>query len=152
MGLNAEYFQIRTGYGPLHLHINYDDRGPFQLFTNIPPLGTEIAGLTSLVGILISKYLTEGGDPLRLLKHLNSIKGDKPIGLGPNKVDSIPHAIAIALRAHLKKTGWLEGAVLDEAPAAAPAEHCPKCFSRNVAHESGCSGVTCHDCGHSECS
>lgn len=153
LGLDAEYYQIRTGYGPLHIHINYDEQGPFQLFTNIPPLGTEIAGLTSLVGILISKYLGEGGDPLKLLKHLNSVKGDKPVGLGPNRVDSIPHGLAIALRAHLKKTGWLDGSVpVEEAPAAAPSEHCPKCFSRNVAHESGCSGVTCHDCGHSECS
>lgn len=153
LGLDAEYYQIRTGYGPLHVHINYDEKGPFQLFTNIPPLGTEIAGLTSLVGILISKYLGEGGDPLRLLKHLNSVKGDRPIGLGPNRVDSIPHALAIALRAHLKKTGWIEGgAPVEPAAEAAPSEHCPKCFSRNVSHESGCSGVTCHDCGHSECS
>ncbi len=157
LGLDAEYYQIRTGYGPLHVHINYDEKGPFQLFTNIPPLGTEIAGLTSLVGILISKYLAEGGDPLRLLKHLNSVKGDKPVGLGPNRVDSIPHALAIALRAHLKKTGWIDEKtkpdLLGTAPAElAPAEHCPKCFSRNVSHESGCSGVTCHDCGHSECS
>jgi len=153
LGLDAEYYQIRTGYGPLHIHINYDEKGPFQLFTNIPPLGTEIAGLTSLVGILISKYLSEGGDPLRLLKHLNSVKGDRPIGLGPNRVDSIPHALAIALRAHLKKTGWIEGGGVEESlPDAKPAEHCPKCFSRAVSHESGCSGVTCHDCGHSECS
>jgi len=153
LGLDAEYYQIRTGYGPLHVHINYDEKGPFQLFTNIPPLGTEIAGLTSLVGILISKYLAEGGDPLRLLKHLNSVKGDRPIGLGPNRVDSIPHALAIALRAHLKKTGWVDGEPSEESfPPSAQAEHCPKCFSRNVAHESGCSGVTCHDCGHSECS
>ena len=152
-GLDAEYYQIRTSYGPLHVHVNYDEQGPFQLFANIPPLGTEIAGLTSLVGILISKYLSEGGDPLRLLKHLNSVKGDRPLGLGPSRVDSIPHAIAIALRAHLKKTGWLEGAEAEKAfPATAPAEHCPKCFSRNVSHESGCSGPTCHDCGHSACS
>jgi ribonucleoside-diphosphate reductase alpha chain len=153
LGLDAEYYQIRTGYGPLHVHINYDEKGPFQLFTNIPPLGTEIAGLTSLVGILISKYLAEGGDPLRLLKHLNSVKGDRPIGLGPNRVDSIPHALAIALRAHLKKTGWIDGgSPVEPSAETATAEHCPKCFSRNVSHESGCSGVTCHDCGHSECS
>jgi hypothetical protein len=68
-------------------------------------------------------------------------------------VDSIPHAISIALRAHLEKTGWLDG----KAEAAAPAhevraDHCPKCFSRNVSFESGCSGPTCHDCGHSACS
>ena len=152
-GLSSEYFQIRTGYGPLHIHVNYDERGPFQVFTNIPPLGTEISGLTSLVGILISKYLSEGGDPLKLLKHLNSVKGDKPIGLGPSRVDSIPHAIALALRAHLKKTGWLDSASPEAAAGAEPkADHCPKCFSRNVAFESGCSGPTCHDCGHSACS
>jgi ribonucleoside-diphosphate reductase alpha chain len=153
-GLSSEYFQIRTGYGPLHIHVNYDEKGPFQLFTNIPPLGTEISGLTSLVGILISKYLSEGGDPLRLLKHLNSIKGDRPIGLGPSRVDSIPHAISIALRAHLKKTGRLDDkkAAAEAASTEPKADHCPKCFSRNVAFESGCSGPTCHDCGHSACS
>ena len=156
-GLSSEYYQMRTGYGPLHIHLNYDEKGPFQVFTNIPPLGTEISGLTSLVGILISKYLAEGGDPLKLLKHLNSVKGDRPIGLGPSRVDSIPHAIAIALRAHLKKTGWLgaesekEIETAEAAPTAA-CEHCPKCFSRNVSFESGCSGPTCHDCGHSTCS
>jgi ribonucleoside-diphosphate reductase alpha chain len=152
-GLSSEYFQIRTGYGPLHIHVNYDEKGPFQLFANIPPLGTEISGLTSLVGILISKYLSEGGNPLRLLKHLNSVKGDRPIGLGPSRVDSIPHAISIALRAHLKKTGWLDGkAEAAELSAEPQADHCPKCFSRNVSFESGCSGPTCHDCGHSSCS
>jgi len=156
-GLASEYFQIRTGYGPLHIHVNYDERGPIQVFTNIPPLGTEISGLTSLVGILISKYLGEGGDPMNLLKHLNSVKGDRPIGLGPSRVDSIPHAIAIALRAHLKKTGWMPE---DNGAAKPPqsltpmpvAEHCPKCYSSNVSFESGCSGPTCHDCGFSKCS
>jgi ribonucleoside-diphosphate reductase alpha chain len=156
-GLASEYFQIRTGYGPLHIHVNYDERGPLQMFTNIPPLGTEISGLTSLVGILISKYLSEGGDPLKLLKHLNSVKGDRPIGLGPSRIDSIPHAIAIGLRAHLQKTGWIS----DEASSSAAkepmsvlprAEHCPKCYSANVSFDSGCSGPTCHDCGHSACS
>jgi ribonucleoside-diphosphate reductase alpha chain len=153
-GLSSEYYQIRTGYGPLHIHVNYDEKGPFQVFTNIPPMGTEISGLTSLVGILLSKYLGEGGDPLKLLKHLNSVKGDRPIGLGPSRVDSIPHAIAIALRAHLKKTGWLDdkAAAESETPAAPKEEHCPKCFSRNVSFESGCTGPTCHDCGHSACS
>jgi ribonucleoside-diphosphate reductase alpha chain len=154
-GLSSEYFQIRTGYGPLHIHVNYDEKGPFQVFTNIPPLGTEISGLTSLVGILISKYLSEGGDPLKLLKHLNSIKGDRPVGLGPSRVDSIPHAISIALRAHLKKTGWLDEKAVQASvppPAEVQSDHCPKCFSRNVSFQSGCSGPTCHDCGHSTCS
>ena len=156
-GVSSEYYQIKTGYGPLHIHINYDERGPYQIFSNIPPLGTEISALTSLVGILLSKYLAEGGDPIRIFKHLNSVKGDRPMGLGDNRVNSIAHAISIALRQHLKKTGWLTGdneaekAKL-EVVALPKAEYCPKCYSSNIAHESGCSGPTCHDCGYSECS
>jgi ribonucleoside-diphosphate reductase alpha chain len=155
-GVSSEYYQIKTGYGPLHLHINYDERGPYQVFSNIPPLGTEISALTSLVGILLSKYLAEGGDPVKILKHLNSVKGDKPVGFGDNRVNSIAHAIALALRQHLKKTGWLESEETQKAAAELlpipKAEFCPKCYSSNVAHESGCSGPSCKDCGYSECS
>ncbi len=157
-GVSSEYYQIKTGYGPLHVHINYDERGPYQVFTNIPPLGTEISALTSLVGIILSKYLAEGGDPLRILKHLNSVKGDKPIGFGDGRVNSIAHAISLALRQHLKKTGWLtegengEAKNVVETAALPKSDYCPKCYSSNVAYESGCSGPTCHDCGFSECS
>ena len=154
-GVSSEYYQMRTGYGPLHIHINYDERGPYQMFTNIPPLGTEISGLTSLVGILLSKYFAEGGDPIRVLKHLNCVKGDRPSGFGENRVDSIPHAIAIALRQHLKKTGWLEegsGSAKREAAPLPLSSYCPKCYSSNVSFESGCPGPVCHDCGFSECS
>ncbi|MBI4057593.1 MAG: adenosylcobalamin-dependent ribonucleoside-diphosphate reductase [Elusimicrobia bacterium] len=157
-GVSSEYFQIKTGYGPLHIHINYDEHGPYQIFTNIPPLGTEISGLTSLIGILISKYLEAGGEPIRLLKHLNSVKGDRPLGFGENRVNSIAHAISLALRYHLKKTGWITDGT--EAASKEKLElwemtrslYCPKCYSSNVAYESGCTGPTCHDCGHSECS
>ena len=163
-GVSSSYYMVKTGYGPLHIHINYDERGPYQVFANIPPLGTEISALTSVVGILLSKYLAEGGDPLRVLKHLNSVKGDRAIGLGGSRVHSIAHGISLALRQHLKKTGWIEengdpksstlAAVTGSSAAAAPeaSEHCPKCYSSAVSREAGCSGPTCHDCGYSECS
>ena len=109
---------------------------------------------------MLSKYLAEGGDPLRIFKHLNAVKGDKAIGFGENRVNSIAHAIALALRQHLKKTGWLTEGEADgpktknkiEFLALPKSEYCPKCYSSNVAYESGCSGPTCHDCGFSECS
>jgi ribonucleoside-diphosphate reductase alpha chain len=157
-GVKSEYYLIKTGYGPLHIHINYDERGPYQVFTNIPPLGTEISGLTSVLGILLSKYLAEGGDPIRILKHLNAVKGDRPFGFGENRVDSIPHAVSVALRRHLKRTGWLSENEaenkkrVDAILELAKSQHCPKCYSSNVAHESGCSGPSCKDCGYSECS
>ncbi|MBI4669385.1 MAG: adenosylcobalamin-dependent ribonucleoside-diphosphate reductase [Elusimicrobia bacterium] len=175
-GVSSEYFVVKTGYGTLHIHINYDDDGPFQVFLNLPPLGTEISGLTSILGILLSKYLEAGGDPVRILKHLNSVKGDRPFGMGDNRIDSIPHAVAVAFKAHLKKTGklsdpgatsgkFLQAAVSPrEVPAGgdsieslelwevAKAIYCPKCFSPSVSYESGCKGPTCHECGYSDCS
>jgi len=157
-GVSSEYFQIKTGYGPLHIHINYNEHGPYQVFTNIPPLGTEISGLTALIGILLSKYLTEGGDPVKVLKHLNSVKGDRPMGLGENRINSIAHGIAVALRSHLKRTGMLtseqdvNGQEKLELWEVTRTQYCPKCYSSNVSYESGCSGPTCHDCGYSECS
>ncbi|MDR0291579.1 MAG: adenosylcobalamin-dependent ribonucleoside-diphosphate reductase [Elusimicrobium sp.] len=157
-GVSSQYYEIQTGYGALHIHINYDDAGPYQVFTSIAPLGTEISGLTSLVGILLSKYLQAGGDPVGVLKHLNSVKGDRPVGFGANHIDSIAHGISVALKSHLKGT---QKNKVDEAEGngqkldlwdANKASYCPKCFSSNISFESGCSGPTCHDCGYSKCS
>lgn len=170
-GEMSTYYEIDTGYGPLHMHINYDKDGPTKMFTNISPVGTEISGLTAAIGILLSKYLEYGGDPSKVIKHLNSIKGDRPVGFGPKRVDSIPHAISKALRDHLIKTGKFmdsNGQTILEANSSVQATlakkeekddrnlhnslYCPKCFSSNVTMLSGCSGPTCYDCGHSECS
>jgi ribonucleoside-diphosphate reductase alpha chain len=160
--MSSEYYEIRTGHGGLHVHIDYDETGPYRLFTSLSPLGTDISGLTSVVGIMISKYLETGGDPKRILKHLNSVKGDRPFGFGAQRVDSIPHAIAIALRTHSAKAREDGGAARDgrfrrakgglELWDRSSALYCPDCFSANVAQQSGCTGVTCFDCGHSECS
>jgi ribonucleoside-diphosphate reductase alpha chain len=170
LGERSMYYNIQTGYGALHVHINYDDVGPTRVFANISPAGTEISGLTSAIAILLSKYLEQGGDPVRVLKHLNSVKGDKPYGFGPKRVDSIPHAISKALRDHLVKTGFiadengqatLEQVVpatvipvpfADEKPTKVTQNYCSKCFSNNVAMIAGCSEPTCYDCGHSKCS
>ncbi|QQG38977.1 MAG: adenosylcobalamin-dependent ribonucleoside-diphosphate reductase [Candidatus Woesearchaeota archaeon] len=163
----ADYFKVETGYGPLQMHINYDDIGPTRVFVNLSPIGTEISGLASAIGILLSKYFKLGGNPVKILKHLNSIKGDKPHGFGPNRVDSIPNGISKALRNHLIKTGKIPDVsgqvtlnkmtkelkkVYEEKAATAPiGVYCPKCHSNNVRIEGNCPGPTCFDCGYSEC-
>jgi ribonucleoside-diphosphate reductase alpha chain len=172
-GESSSYYEVDTGYGPLHVHVNYDEIGPTRLFANISPIGTEISGLTTALGIMISKYFEIGGDPKGLLKHLNSIKGDRPFGLGQKRVDSIPHAISKILRDHLVKTGQLQdltgqtilvqkdtsghssttttAPVLKTEKRTEGSLYCPKCFSPNVEVLAGCSKPTCFDCGYSEC-
>jgi ribonucleoside-diphosphate reductase alpha chain len=160
----SNYYKIMTGQGALHIHINYDEEGPTRLFANITPTGTEISGLTTALGILTSKYFELGGEPGDLLKHFNSIKGDRPFGLGPNRVDSIPHALSRALRDHLIKTGKLkrtngqttiETSLISEKFSQISLNkvlYCPQCFSPNVAVTDGCAEPTCFDCGYSKCS
>jgi ribonucleoside-diphosphate reductase alpha chain len=172
-GVQSEYYEIKTGHGPLHVHIDYDAEGPYRVFASLGTVGTELAGLTSIVGVLVSKFLEQGGDPLKLLKHLQAVKGDRPVGFGEHKVNSIPHGVAVALRNHLKKHGHLDDndeaddAAVQPRPQPSPvddpallelwnlsqvADQCPNCYSTNVTFGAGCSGPMCRDCGHSECS
>lgn len=119
--------------------------------------------MATSIAIILSKYFELGGDPIRILKHLNSIKSEKPYGFGVNRVDSVPHAFSIAIRRHLIKTGKLKPlengngltkGKIEIKPIQNNGEilHCPKCFSSNVGMTSGCSEPTCFDCGYSKCS
>lgn len=159
----SEYYPIQTGQGPIHIHINYNDEGPTRVFANLTPSGTEIAGLTTAIAILLSKYFQLGGDPVRILKHLNSVKSEKPYGFGKNRIDSVSHAISVALRRHLIKTGrikTLDSIKIDKEQQKLIGDistngniiYCPQCFSSNVGMISGCSEPTCFDCGYSKCS
>lgn len=159
---SADYYRIETGQGPLHIHINYDETGPTKIFAGLSPIGTEVSGLTGALAIALSKYLGMGGDAIKILKHLNSIKSEKPYGFGKKRVDSIPHAFSIALRNHLIKTGKIKMIDLgldsnhltnkEANPEFDKNLHCPKCYSSNVGMVSGCSEPTCFDCGYSKCS
>lgn len=116
---------------------------------------------------MLSKYLELGGDPVRILKHLNSIKSEKPYGFGKNRIDSVAHAFSVALRKHLIKTeklkpieNGLNSSEKEDKKKVIPMPefkvdevlHCPKCFSSNVGMISGCSSPMCFDCGDTKCS
>ncbi len=108
--LVAHKYSIDTGYGPVHMTFVDDEHGLYQSFFNLSPIGTEISGMTAMLGIMLSKFCQQGGDPENLIHHLTTVKGDRPIGFAANKVNSIPHAIAIALKDHLQRTGHLKNA------------------------------------------
>ena len=68
----------------------------------------------------------------------------------------------VYLREHLKRTGWIDAKsteqtkqvdeMLEFTKKFQQVTHCPKCYSANVAFESGCSEPSCKDCGYSKCS
>ena len=98
------YYKFDTGYGqPIHIHITKNNGKVTKVFTHTTPYGTEISGLTNLMGLLITKYLEVGGDINKIKKYLNSVKTDHPFGFGDKRIESIPHAVCLALNRCLEK-------------------------------------------------
>ncbi|MBW3019042.1 adenosylcobalamin-dependent ribonucleoside-diphosphate reductase [Candidatus Woesearchaeota archaeon] len=160
-GVSSIYYKFETGYGPVHVHIDHAEGQILRIFTNTTPTGTEISGLTTALGIMISKFIENGGDANEVRKHLNSIKSDRSYGFGPKRIESIPHAVSVALSKFLSQAEGLQGQQLLSTMIKEDKKidddqhkpgHCPKCYSPNIAFLSGCSGPTCYDCGFSECS
>jgi ribonucleoside-diphosphate reductase alpha chain len=145
-GKSSKYYELRTGSGPLHVHVDHNGEDPYRVFVNMPPIGTEISGMASILGVVVSKYLELGGDLKHLIKHFQSVTGDRPVGFGPNRIQSIPHALSIIFKDFIKTA---KGAPVDVV-AFEEKQSCPECFSSNFKKQEGCN--LCHDCGFSSCS
>lgn len=146
-GQSSSYYELRTGSGPLHVHIDHHDNNPYRVFVNMPPIGTEISGMAAILGVVVSKYLELGGDLKYLIKHFQSVTGDRPTGLGPNRILSVPHALSTVFKDFLKLTKGKEVVV---APVAPESLSCPECYSHEFKKQEGCS--LCYSCGFSTCS
>ncbi len=176
-------YSIRTGEGKLHITITGDERGyPTGVFNNLGPIGTSQSSAAALEGLRLTRYLEEVPEPdlLRTLRDFGNIKSDRPLGYGPNRVDSLQHGFSIVWRYHLLKKGVIvpngesglkqitfknidNDADLSELEEAA-ANHskreeqqvsggiCKECGSSNTRPpEGGCKEPTCLDCGDSKC-
>ncbi len=102
---SSKYYKIETPEGILHVHINYNesDKKITDIFLRIPPLGTALSSFAAILGVVISKYIQQGGDPEKLIKHFNSVKSNKKIIIDENtSVESIPQAIGLCLMDYYK--------------------------------------------------
>ena len=106
------------------------------------------------------------GVPVSAVKdQLRGVSSDRAVGVGPNKVLSLPDAIGQAIERYLaEKEGVQEnlplGASVDAGGAQAQLSlgggahtnffgSCPECGAGQLSFEEGC--VKCHICGYSEC-
>jgi hypothetical protein len=116
--LKSQYYHIPTTLGSLHIHVDYDETGPKKVFTQMPPVGSDWSNVTSLIGILITKYIEATGDTVSIIRHLSSIKGTRIGYIDDMAIESIPQAIGIVLRRHMEHH---HPKLITEAPAAAEA-------------------------------
>lgn len=168
-------YKIETPMGHAFITVNQDEGGnPFEVFIAIGKAGSEVAAMAEALGRLISTTLRFGNHttPLErakdLIDQLQGIGGGSSVGFGPNKVRSLPDAIAKAISMHfgllnnhaadsVKEENEPKDAVKPEPmqltlganQVARKKDLCPSCGNATLVYEEGCK--KCHGCGYSEC-
>jgi len=111
--------RIETPLGTMFLNITEDEKGqPFEVFINLGKAGGAAMADAEAMGRLISLALRSGIPIREVHRQLRGIASDKAIGLGPNKVLSVPDAIGIALEKWIREKQGVQQDLL--APNAPP--------------------------------
>jgi len=159
-------YRIPTPLGVSFITVNQDPSGnPFEVFITIGKAGSEVSALAEALGRMISTTLRFGNHkPARerareIMEQLRGIGGGRSVGFGPNKIRSLPDAVAKALSLHFSfETKELTesfqlangtASVQEEPVVTKTGDICPSCGASALVYEEGC--AKCHACGHSEC-
>src|SRR5688572_2562995 len=96
--LRGTSIRKETPLGTMFVHITEDDRNqPFEVFINLGKAGGSAMADAEAMGRLISLALRSGIPLMSVIKQLRGISSDRAVGLGPNKVLSVPDAVGLAL-------------------------------------------------------
>ena len=96
--LRSTSIRKETPLGVMFVHITEDDKGqPFEVFINLGKAGGSAMADAEAIGRLMSLSLRSGIPLQALHRQLRGISSDRAVGLGPNKVMSVPDAIGLAL-------------------------------------------------------
>ena len=166
--------RIESPLGTMYVTITEDDKGqPFEVFMSLGKAGGALMADVEAIGRLISLALRSGVPLPEIYRQLRGISSDRAVGLGPNKVMSVPDAIGIAIEKWMQEkqgvqqelgmgggtaspvpSEVVQGSAGDAAVLGArrPEQDfigaCPDCGSQ-LAFIEGC--AKCHVCGFSEC-
>jgi ribonucleoside-diphosphate reductase alpha chain len=168
--------RLETPLGTLYVTITEDDRGqPFEVFMSLGKAGGALMADVEALGRLISLALRSGIPMKEIYRQLRGISSDRVIGLGPNKILSVPDAVGIAIERWMQEKQGIQQELLPGAPATSDdvpvvaqrtaygsggeqmvfggmqetlSGACPDCGSQ-LEFAEGC--MKCHVCGFSEC-
>jgi ribonucleoside-diphosphate reductase alpha chain len=172
--VNGATYKIETPMGSAFITVNHDEVGnPFEVFVTIGKAGSEVAAMAEALGRLISMSLRLGNHmPAKerareIIEQLRGIGGGRSVGFGPNRVRSLPDAIARAIGMHFGLMGYqteaqnsddkhqmefrleVQESKQAKLPLTRKQDLCPKCGEATFAFEEGCK--KCYACGYSEC-
>ncbi len=96
--LRGTTMRNETPLGTMFVTITEDDQGqPFEVFITLGKAGGSAMADAEAMGRLISLALRSGIPLTEIHRQLRGISSDRVVGLGPNKVMSVPDAIGMAL-------------------------------------------------------
>src|SRR5687768_6689460 len=111
--LRGTSIRKETPLGTMFIHITEDDRGqPFEVFINLGKAGGAAMADVEAIGRLISLGLRSGISIQAIHRQLRGISSDRAVGLGPNKVLSVPDAIGIALEDWMREKQGIQQELL----------------------------------------
>jgi ribonucleoside-diphosphate reductase alpha chain len=171
--------RVETPLGTLYVTITEDDKGqPFEVFMTLGKAGGALMADVESLGRLISLALRSGIPIKEIYRQLRGISSDRVIGLGPNKILSVPDAVGIAIERWMQEKQGIQQELLPGTKGAAQSDlaplvnqpvaqsgsrgeqmilggmqemlsgACPDCGSQ-LEFAEGC--MKCHVCGFSEC-
>ena len=180
--LHGTTIKFNTPFGKSYITMNSDgNEFPFETFITVGKAGSDIQADAEALGRMISLQLRTPAPHNRremlklIIEQLQDIGGARPVGFGPQRVLSLPDAVARALQAHyfppeeahqlgLPMNGHSNGnghhhapepepaeaeAVSEEKSVYANADMCPECGTISLIRAEGCK--KCLTCGYSEC-
>lgn len=171
--VNGTTYRLNTPVGSAFITINEDENGePLEVFLNVGKAGSDVTAMSEALGRMISTSLRFRGNLSakekvnEIADQLAGIGGRRSVGLGPDRVRSLPDAVAAALAMHcgIYLNGKAQKILEDVKPAqeagdlavmSASAQEkktfdiCPSCGVGSLVYEEGC--TKCYECGHSEC-
>ncbi len=158
-------YRRETPLGTAYITINQsEEREPFEVFMNVGKAGSDVAAVSEALGRLISyvlrmpSYLSPTERLQQVIYQLAGIGGGRPLGFGPQRVRSLPDAIAQVLDEYLNESITVTTQDNDaettpanqlELPLNQIGDLCPECGQATLLNIEGCK--KCINCGYSEC-
>jgi len=159
MTLQGTTYRTPTPLGTAYITVNENgDKMPFEVFANVGKAGSDTAAVAEAIGRLISltlrmpSPLTAHERLSEVIDQLAGIGGRRPMGFGPNRVRSLPDAVAQVLARHIALVEAEQPPEQLPLPIDMPghrADLCPDCGQATFVAMEGCR--KCLNCAYSEC-
>lgn len=178
--LSGTTVSFKTPFGTSYITMNSDEHGnPFEVFIVVGKAGSDVQADAEAMGRMISLQLRTTAPHNRremlklIIDQLQNIGGARPVGFGPNRVLSLPDAVAQSLQMHYfngSEQPQQLNLPLNGVPVSAPkveevaapqepqqntngvvsgADMCPECGTISLLRAEGCR--KCLTCGYTEC-